>query len=87
MPRLHNPPASGKNCRTAPAAFADVRAPLYRSESIPRMRRRTPLFAQFPPAALFMAISRAVSRCSPAQRAASGTGLAISRFSPAAERP
>jgi hypothetical protein len=71
---------TGKNCRSAPAAFAAGRRVPASGLPANYAERRIPLFAQFPPVALFAAIGRATSRRTARQRIASGTGLAISRL-------
>ena len=71
---------TGKNCRSAPAAFAAGRRATASGLSANYDQRRIPLFAQFPPVALFAAIGRAMSRRRSRQRIASGTGLATSRL-------
>jgi len=58
----HNPPASGKSCRTASASFAASPGEQFFRERCRRVHRTGPLFAQFPPAALFTAIGRAAAR-------------------------
>ena len=55
--------------------------------AIMRTRRQLPLFAQFPPASLFKAIGRAVSRRAMARQAASGTAIANGRLWRAAGGP
>src|SRR5262249_46628326 len=50
------------------------------ASAVPATARRIPLFAQFPPAALFAAIRRAVSRRQPQRQIASGMGLATARM-------
>ena len=80
MPHMQNRPAIGKICRTAPARTAGQVAALAEQQPNLRARRKLPLFAQFPPASLFKAIGRAVSRRAIAGHAASGTGLANSRL-------
>jgi len=80
MSDLQNRPTIGKNCRFAPAAFAGASAESFDRGSLHRARSRLPLFAQFPPAALFKAIGRAVSRRSRDKLLASGTVLATGRL-------
>jgi hypothetical protein len=74
-----NRPAFGKIGRTPAAEFAA--RPIVSSAATPsgRQRSRLPLFAQFPPAALFKAIGRAVARRAIARQPASGTVIAIGR--------
>jgi len=64
MTEAQNRRRIGKNCRSSPAAFAAAAAPAFAHLSRERVRSRLPLFAQFPPAALFKAMGRAVSRSS-----------------------
>ena len=80
MAQTQNRPAIGRNCLAPPAKFAGVNAARAPQQPNLRARRRMPLFAQFPPASLFTAIGRAVSRRAIAGHAASGTGLANSRL-------
>ncbi len=79
MNEPQNRPAFGKNGRTPAAEFAG--RPIGSSASLAsgRQRSRLPLFAQFPPAALFKAIGRAVARRSVARQPASGTVIAVGR--------
>jgi len=70
---------SGKTCRDQLATNAEA-VPFQGSAiAVFYQKRRLPLFAQFPPAALFAAIGRAAKRSSPQRQPASGTALAISR--------
>jgi len=57
MTNPHLPPASGKNCRSQSALFAASRSELIVGERPRRACRLAPLFAQFPPAALFMQLA------------------------------
>jgi len=79
--------STGRNCRTEPATFA---RPLpAREATMPGVyqKRQMPLFAQFPPAALFAAIGRAANRNYAKRQTASGTAIAISRLWRAAGGP
>jgi len=71
---------SGKNCRNRLATIAGAAKPHQSAIDVFYQKRRLPLFAQFPPAALFAAIGRAAKRNSPQRQPASGTALAISRL-------
>ena len=80
MAQMQYRPAIGNSCRSSPArsAAAGPASPLRQTNA--KSRSRSPLFAQFPPASLFKAIGRAVSRRAIVGQAASGTGLANSRL-------
>ena len=80
-------PPTGRNCRSIPARNARRTVGAKPSAANVRSERRLPLFAQFPPASLFKAIHRAVSRRAVMREAASGTGLANSRLWRAAGGP
>ena len=71
---------SGKTCRNQLATYADAVQSQESAIAVIYQKRRSPLFAQFPPAALFVAIGRAAKRSSPQRQPASGTALAISRL-------
>jgi hypothetical protein len=73
----HNRRVSGKSCRSEAAAFAGARFTAIEAKLAVRRRRRLPLFAQFPPPALFAAIGRARARRVTTRPLASGTPLAI----------
>ena len=74
-----NRPASGKIGRSLSAEFAGRPSGSTAASSGGRQRSRLPLFAQFPPPALFKAIGRAVARRAIARQPASGTVIAIAR--------
>ena len=71
---------SGKTCRHRLATIAGAAQPQEAAIDLFYQKRRLPLFAQFPPAALFAAIGRAAKRNRPQRQPASGTALAISRL-------
>lgn len=79
MAHMQIQPPIGKNCRSAPARTAGELAGASAHQPNLRARRRLPLFAQFPPASLFKAIGRAVSRRAIGRQAASGMALANGR--------
>ena len=87
MNHAHNRPPIGRNCRSSPARVAGRGSGAPLSYLNLRSDRKLPLFAQFPPASLFKAIGRAVSRRAIARQAASGTALAIGRLWRAAGGP
>ena len=87
MKNLHNRPPIGRSCRNSPATAAGPGSAVSLSPSQVRSGRRIPLFAQFPPASLFKAIGRAVSRRMIVRQAASGTALANARLWRAAGGP
>jgi hypothetical protein len=72
-----NRPAFGKNGRVPAAEIAGRAIGSSAASASGRQRSRLPLFAQFPPAALFTAISRAVARRAVARQPASGTAVAM----------
>jgi len=72
--------AIGKNCRSSPAGFAGNRHAPAAAAPVIQSARRIPLFAQFPPAALFAAIGRAMSRSQRRAQIANGMGLARGRL-------
>ena len=74
-----NRPAFGKNGRVPAAEIAGRSDGSHAAFTNSRRRSRLPLFAQFPPAALFTAISRAVARRAVSRQPASGTAIAIGR--------
>jgi hypothetical protein len=80
MPKPQIQPAFGKKCRRAGAAFAGPLRANDRTLQSNRFRQRLPLFAQFPPKALFAAIRRAAMRGGERRQIASGTALAMSRL-------
>jgi len=80
MAQMQYRPAIGRIRRSAPARIAGDDTASAAQQPNLRARRRLPLFAQFPPASLFKAIGRAVSRRAIVGQAASGTGLANSRL-------
>jgi hypothetical protein len=59
---MQNPPTTGKNSRLPAAEIAAACARLQSQRTALRNRRQLALFAQFPPAALFTTLRRAVSR-------------------------
>jgi len=77
----------GRNCRSSPARFAGRGSSASLAPMNFRLDRKMPLFAQFPPASLFKAIRRAVSRRAIVRQAASGTALANGRLWRAAGGP
>ncbi len=82
-----NRPPIGRNCRSSPARVAGRGSDAPLSQMNLRIDRKLPLFAQFPPASLFKAIGRAVSRRAVVRQAASGTALANGRLWRAAGGP
>jgi hypothetical protein len=76
MKQLQKRPPTGRDCRSASASLAGVVASATTILPAARAQMRLPMFAQFPPAALFKAMERAVARRLVAQRADSGMGLA-----------
>ncbi len=87
MNHAQNRPPIGRNCRSSPARVAGRAGGAPLSHLGVRGDRKLPLFAQFPPASLFKAIGRAVSRRAIARQAASGTALANGRLGRAAGGP
>ncbi len=87
MSHAQNRPPIGKNCRSSPARVAGRAGGSTLSNLGGRGDRKMPLFAQFPPASLFKAIGRAVSRRAVVRQAASGTAVANSRLWRAAGGP
>jgi len=75
-----NRPAIGRKCRSEAAALAGSGGASAAARPAFSTRRQLPLFAQFPPAALFTAIGRAVARRTSAPPTASGTDLATRRL-------
>jgi len=82
---MQDRPECGKNCRLPAAPLAAQSQAAARTPERTRQRRTATRFAQFPPAALFRAISRAGLRQMRSQRIASGTGLAWGRLVLASE--
>jgi hypothetical protein len=80
MNLAQNRPPIGRNCRSSPARVAGRGSGAPASHLGIRGDRKMPLFAQFPPASLFKAIGRAVSRRAITRQAASGTALANGRL-------
>ena len=72
-------PAFGKNGQLQSAEIAGRRDGSSTASANARQRKALPLFAQFPPPALFKAIGRAVARRAVGPHPASGTGIAIGR--------
>jgi hypothetical protein len=87
MNHAQNRPPIGRTCRSASAMLAGRGSGAPLSQFGVRTDRKLPLFAQFPPASLFKAIGRAVSRRAIARQAASGTALANGRLWRAAGGP
>jgi hypothetical protein len=87
MRNMQNQPPSGRICRSAPARVAGRGGAAMVSQLAARTHRKIPLFAQFPPAALFKAIHRAVSRRAVMRQLPAGTALANSRLWRAAGGP
>jgi len=78
---------TGRNCRTEPATFARPLPAREATLTNGYQKRQLPLFAQFPPAALFAAIGRAANRNYGKRPTASGTAVAMSRLWRAAGGP
>jgi hypothetical protein len=70
-------PAFGKNGLSLSAEIAGRLSGSSAVLARARQHRRSPLFAQFPPAALFKAIGRAVARRAVGRQVASGTVVAM----------
>jgi hypothetical protein len=79
MTVMQNRPASGTIRRLTAAKIAGRRASAIHDRAAEKARERLPLFAQFPPSALFMAFDRAVSRRTGTALVASGTTIAFGR--------
>jgi hypothetical protein len=80
MTQPQKQPICGKTCRLTSATFADASAMPAASGPMLRAGRRFPLFAQFPPAALFTAIRKAATRRMTDRLVTNGTGLANGRL-------
>jgi hypothetical protein len=87
MTRQQNRRTTGKSGRSHVARIAERETSIVKPPRQLSARRRLPLFAQFPPAALFDAIRRGISRNAGKAFAASGTPLAISRVWHVVENP
>ena len=87
MTYMQNPPPSGRIGRSTPARFAGRGGAARASQLTARVDRKIPLFAQFPPASLFKAIHRAVSRRAMMRQLPGGTAIANSRLWRAAGEP
>jgi hypothetical protein len=77
-------PKTGRNGRSPRAEFAGAPLAQKGGPQQPRRDRRLALFAQFPPAALFAAMSRGVARRSTAGGSKHGMGIALKARRPAA---